>query len=127
MGDSQTTGAKLGDTGDDVNAGITPVTVDAYGATHDVHSGAEYFATDGADPWRRETGIFTAEHKVHDNYVVNETLDRSAERHENADASFQFTASEGKDHHDDRQTKTFHLTEVSDSPTSTEAHVINPD
>ena len=124
--DTHPGGAKLGDTHDDVNAGVTPVTVDAYGTTHDVHSGAEYFATDSQTHGDVKLEYFTTEHKVHDNYVVNETLEPAAKNHENADASFQFTASEGQDHHADAQIKTFHLTEVSDSPTSTEAHVTNP-
>ena len=69
---------------------------------------------------------FTTEHKVHDNYVVNETLEPSSERHENADASFQFTASEGQDHHADAQIKTFQFTEAGDSHTSGNVHVTNP-
>ncbi len=124
--DSQTAGAKLGDTHDDFNAGVTPVTVDAYGATHDVHSGAEYFATDSQTHGDAKLEYFTTEHKVHDNYVVNETLDPSSERQENADASFQFTASEGQDHHADAQLKTFQFTEAGDSHTSGNVHVTNP-
>ncbi len=118
-------GAKMFHTDAGAESGTHAITSEPIDSHHVFHTDAVTHATDSADHSGAKLDFFTAEHNVHQNYVVNETLDSFGSGHVKDHGAFQYNASDGNDHHGGDHAKTMSFHDASDSHNLTNASIAN--
>ncbi|MGA8833291.1 MAG: DUF4347 domain-containing protein, partial [Desulfomonilaceae bacterium] len=116
---------KLFHTDTGVESGTHAIGSEPVDSHHGFHTEIVGHTTDTADHTGAKLDLFTAEHNVHHNYVVNDTLDSFGSGHVKDHAAFQYNASDGNDHHTGDHTKTMRFHDASDSHNLTSASIAN--
>ena len=118
-------GAKMFHSDGAQKLGAHAITSEPIDSHHSFHTDIVGHTTDTADHTGAKLDFVTAEHNVHNNYVVNETLDSFGSGHVKDHAAFQYNASDGNDHHAGDHTKTMSFHDASDSHNLTSASIAN--
>jgi hypothetical protein len=118
-------GAKLFHADAGAESGTHAITSEPVDSHHSFYIDAVSHVTDSADHSGAKLDYFTAEHNVHNNYVVNESLVSFGSGHVKDHGAFQYNASDGNDHHADDHTGAMRFHDASDSSSLTNAAIAN--
>ncbi|MGO9737165.1 MAG: DUF4347 domain-containing protein [Desulfomonilaceae bacterium] len=118
-------GAKMFHSDAGAETGTHAITSEPIDSHHSFHTDVVGHTTDTADHTGAKLDFVTAEHNVHNNYVVNETLASFGSGHVKDHGAFQYNASDGNDHHAGDHTKAMSFHDASDSHNLTSASIAN--